>query len=107
MPFPYNALLPSWHVLVVEDSYLVAQELNEALEREVADVVGPVPNLDDARCLVHDTSKLDAAILDVNLGGEMIWPVADLLARRGVRPVSPQGMLSPRSSSAIQVVVSF
>ena len=79
------------HILVVEDSYFVAQELTEALEREGADVVGPVSTVDDARRLVLGTAKLDGAVLDVNLGGEMIWPVADILFSRNVRLVFATG----------------
>ena len=79
------------HILVVEDSYLVAQELTEALEREGADVVGPVATVDDARRLALETARLDGAVLDVNLGGEMIWPVADILFNRHVRLVFATG----------------
>ena len=75
------------HILVAEDSYFIAQELTEALEREGAEVVGPVATVDDARRLVLETTKLDGAVLDVNLGGEMIWPVADILFSRHVRLV--------------------
>ena len=91
MPFPYSRLLHGQHILVAEDSYLVAQELTEALEREGADVVGPVATLDDARRLAVETLRLDAAVLDVNLGGEMIWPVADILFNRHVRLVFATG----------------
>ena len=91
MPFPYSALLPGRRILVVEDSYLVAQELTEALEREGAEVVGPVSALNDAWHLALETSKLDGAVLDVNLRGEMIWPVADILSRRRVRLVFATG----------------
>lgn len=85
MPIPYSASLHGRRVLVVEDSYLIAQELTEALEREGADVIGPVSTLEDARRLAYETPKLDAAVLDVNLRGEMVWPVADLLADRHVQ----------------------
>ena len=91
MPLPYTALLHGRRVLVVEDSFLVAQELTEALEREGAEVVGPVSALDDAWRLAQGTHDLHAAVLDVNLRGEMVWPVADLLFHRQVRLVFATG----------------
>ena len=90
MPFPIMTLRGQ-HILVVEDSYFIAQELTEALEREGADVVGPVSTVDDARRLALETAQLDGAVLDVNLHGQMIWPVADILSRRHVRLVFATG----------------
>ena len=90
MPFS-SMTLHGQHILVAEDSYFIAQELTEALEREGAKVVGPVATVDDARRLVLEATKLDGAVLDVNLGGEMIWPVADLLFSRHVRLVFATG----------------
>ena len=91
MHFPYSTSLRGRRILVVEDSYLVAQELTEALEREGAEVVGPVATVDDARRLVLETTKLDGAVLDVTLRGEMVWPVADILSRRNVRLIFATG----------------
>ena len=79
------------HILVAEDTYFIAQELTEALECEGAEVVGPVATVDDARRLTLETAKLDGAVLDVNLRGEMIWPVADILFSRHVRLVFATG----------------
>ena len=46
-------------------------------------VVGPCGSVAEARCAAIE-NDLDAAILDVNLGGELVYPVADLLSARGV-----------------------
>ena len=94
MPLPYTALLCGRRVLVVEDSYLVAEALSEALEREGAEVVGPVSALEEAWRLAQATPDLDAAVLDVNLRGEMIWPVADLLFGRDIRLLFATGYAS-------------
>ena len=91
MPDAHDVLLPHRRVLVVEDSYLVAQEIMEALERQGATVIGPVSTLHDALRLARETSELDAAVLDVNIRGEMIWPVADFLSGRGVKIVFATG----------------
>lgn len=90
MPFASSQILRGQRILVVEDSYLFSQELVEVLEREGADVVGPVATVDDAYRLVL-TAFLDAAVLDVSLRSEKIWPVSDLLSTRNVRLVFATG----------------
>lgn len=63
-------------VLVVEDNYLLAMELVDELEAANAVVVGPCSNLNEASLqVVHS----DLAILDVNLGGENTFLLADRL----------------------------
>jgi len=47
------------------------------------EVVGPAANRDAAMSLA-ETEQVDVALLDVNLGGEPVYPVADLLKTRGV-----------------------
>lgn len=71
-------------VLLVEDEYLVALDLQIEIERSGATVVGPVGRLADALDLAGRATPLDVAVLDVNLHGETVFPVADVLAERGV-----------------------
>ncbi|HZX79381.1 MAG TPA: response regulator [Lysobacter sp.] len=71
-------------VLVVEDEYLVADDLRVELEQAGAHVVGPAPTIADALRLLAGAPVLDAAILDVNVGGEPVDAVALQLERRGV-----------------------
>ena len=71
-------------VLVVEDEYLLADELALELAEEGATVLGPVPSVARALALLETEASLDGAILDVNLGGEPAFPVADALLDRGV-----------------------
>ncbi|MGK6321853.1 response regulator [Sphingomonas sp. DT-51] len=78
-------------VLVVEDEYLLADELTTALEEAGAVVIGPIGDLADAIALIQRGERIDAAILDVNLGGEMIFPAADLLIESGVPIVLTTG----------------
>lgn len=70
-------------VLVVEDDYLVAMDIARALERAGAQVIGPEPSLDAALDAIERMPP-DGAILDINLGGEMAFPVADALTAHGV-----------------------
>lgn len=83
-------VLAGRHVLVVEDEYFVAVELAEALRAVGAVVVGPAATTDAALALAA-AGHLDAALLDVNLNGTMVWPVADLLMARGVPVVLSSG----------------
>ena len=71
-------------ILVVEDEYLIAADLAEALEELGAEVVGPVANLNAALVEVERAGDLDGATLDVTLGQEKSFDVAAILRRRGV-----------------------
>lgn len=70
-------------VLVVEDAALVALELETALRVEGAEVVGPVARLEDALAVVKARLP-DAALLDIDLDGVTVFPLADALAEAGV-----------------------
>ena len=70
-------------VLVVEDEYLVAMDMSAWLEAEGAHVVGPASNVNAALEALKG-AELDGAILDVNLRGEMAYPIADALTARGI-----------------------
>jgi CheY-like chemotaxis protein len=80
----------SARILVVEDEYMLAEALAEALIALGVQVVGPVGGLDEALALAT-ASELDGAILDINLGGETVFPLADALAARGVPYVFATG----------------
>jgi DNA-binding response OmpR family regulator len=70
-------------VLVVEDEYLVATLMEDMLESAGCVVAGPIPRL--AQALDAASSEAcDVALLDVNLAGERVYPVAEILARRHV-----------------------
>lgn len=70
-------------ILVVEDEAIVAMALTDLLHELGFKVVGPFGNLGDA-ATATGTANFDAAILDVNLDGQMIYRVADVLSKRGV-----------------------
>ena len=71
-------------ILVVEDEYMLADELRIELGDVDAIVLGPVGTVEDALNQIRAETHIDGAIVDVNLRGEMAFPVADLLANRGV-----------------------
>jgi len=66
-------------VLVVEDEALVAMALRESLSELGYSVVGPFSRMSEA-ILALRSARVDAAVLDVNLGGEVVYPLADVLA---------------------------
>ena len=78
------AALRGRRVLVVEDEYIIAQETTEMLSNVGAETLGPVPAVADAcQLLAAADGRIDAALLDVSLRGEAVWPLVDeLLARR-------------------------
>lgn len=69
-------------VLIVEDAVLLALELETGLSEAGAEVVGPAYELEEAMALLD--RPIDAAVLDANLNGRSVTPVAEALARRGV-----------------------
>ena len=71
-------------VLVVEDESLVAMLLETILEDMGCTPVGPASNIDDGEAMARDTTDLDAALLDVNVAGRQVFPVAEALRARGV-----------------------
>ena len=81
---PMNADVPAQpRILVVEDETIVAMTIEDALLDGGYSVVGPFAHLDDA-LQAAEREALDAALLDINIVGGMVFPVAEILARRGV-----------------------
>ena len=70
-------------ILIVEDEALVAMALEMELEDHGFDPVGPAARVNDAISILEDRS-VDGAILDVMLGREEVFPVADKLVEMGV-----------------------
>ena len=79
------------NVLVVEDESLVLFHLEDMLTAMGCVIVGPAMRLQQAKDLVEVTTDLDVAILDVNLGGQPIYPVAETLRNRDVQIVFATG----------------
>jgi CheY-like chemotaxis protein len=71
-------------ILVVEDEYLIAMTLSEHLEEVGSIVVGPVSSVEKAIKAIESNQQIDAAVVDVNLGGAMAFPVVDALLARNI-----------------------
>ena len=78
-------------ILLVEDDYTVAMDLQSSFEEAGATVVGPVGRVDDAMGLVWDVFDIDIAVLDINLHGEFAFYVAQALRERGIPFVFASG----------------
>ena len=74
-------------VLVVEDEALVARMMEDGLLDAGAEIVGPACSVSEALAIIERTvfdGGLSVAVLDINLEGAAVFPVADCLAARGV-----------------------
>lgn len=74
--------LTGLRVLVVEDEMMVSMLIEDMLTDLGCIVVGPAARLDEAIALT-ESDQIDCAVLDVNLGGQPIFPLADILRAKG------------------------
>ena len=72
-------------ILVVEDDYFLAEDLRQELTSRGAVVMGPVADVTAAFDLLVTEEPPQAAVLDVRLGEELVYPLAEFLERRGTR----------------------
>ncbi|HEX4737042.1 MAG TPA: response regulator [Allosphingosinicella sp.] len=77
-------------VLIVEDEPLISMMLEDFLDSLGHEVAGTCDNLADALGRVEQ-GGFDVAIIDVNLNGQQVWPVADRLAAKGIPYVLATG----------------
>ena len=70
-------------ILVVEDEYFLADDLKKALVGEGFLVAGPVGSETEALAVL-DGEEVDCAVLDINLHGRMVYPLAHELRERNV-----------------------
>jgi two-component SAPR family response regulator len=75
--------LEGMQILIVEDEYLLADDLRRTVGRLGASVLGPAPSVEGARSLL-DSQRCDFALLDVNLNGDTVFPIADSLEIQGI-----------------------
>jgi DNA-binding response OmpR family regulator len=82
-------------VLIVEDEYLIADLIRDIVEECGCEVVGPFGTLSKAMRACR-SAHADAAILDLVLHGEYAYPIAEVLALRGI----PFGFATGRETAA-------
>ncbi len=75
--------LPGKRVLVVEDNPILAFDLDDALRECGAQVIGPALDFASGLALSR-ADALDAAVLDIDIGGTPVWPIARELQQEGI-----------------------
>jgi CheY-like chemotaxis protein len=78
-----EAELSGMRILVVEDEPLLAMASADLLTDSGCTVAGPVSTVKQGMQLIGQEA-IDGAILDINLRGEMVFPLADALAERSI-----------------------
>jgi len=84
-------VLAGRRILVVEDEMMIAMLVEDMLTELGCSVVGPAHALAEALALAQSEPGLDAALLDVNLAGQPVFPVADALREKGVPAIFSTG----------------
>jgi PAS domain S-box-containing protein len=76
-------VLSGGSIMLVEDEAIVALAVNDALTDMGFSVVGPFSRISDA-CRALRDNQVDAAILDINLAGETVYSLAEMLTSRKI-----------------------
>ncbi len=90
-------------VLVVDDEALIASLLEDMLSDLGCETIGPALTLDQGLALARE-SEIDAAILDLSLYGQSSFPIAEVLASRGVPFVFASGYATSERGGAFEAV---
>ena len=77
-------------VLFVEDEPMVSMLIEDMLLDLGVEVVGPASQMDKALTLAR-SAEIEAAVLDINIGGQHTFPVADVLHVRGIPVIFATG----------------
>jgi DNA-binding NtrC family response regulator len=96
-----NRRLIGCRVLIAEDEYFLANDLDKALRAQGAEVIGPIAEVSEAIAqLGHD--EFDVAVIDINLRDELAFSIADKLAPRHIPFVFATGYGSEKIPDRFQ-----
>lgn len=76
--------LANRRILILEDEYFLADDISRELTSLGARIIGPMAEMEQAAGLVESGAVIDAAVLDVNVRSEMVFPLARKLRSRDV-----------------------
>lgn len=82
--------LAGLRVLVVEDDYFIADEICTTLRNSGAEVLGPSPDLEHGLHMAK-SERIDCAVLDINLHGDLAFSLASELRMRGTPSIFATG----------------
>jgi CheY-like chemotaxis protein len=71
-------------LLLVEDEILIAMECVQMLSDLGWDIIGPATSIEEARSILINSKMPDIAVLEVNLGGTPVYPLAEQLMEHGI-----------------------
>lgn len=71
-------------ILIVEDEYFLADDLAKEFARRGADIVGPLGEVVEAIELLKAGTRIDAALLDINVRNQLIFPLARALRQHRI-----------------------
>lgn len=91
MPSALSEPLAGRAILIVEDEYFLADDLADQFKSLGAEVIGPFADLGEAAEILRSGRPIDAALLDINLRTEMVFPIARALRERAVSFVFTTG----------------
>ncbi len=77
-------------VLFVEDEAMVSILIEDMLLDLGVEIVGPAARIDEAMTLARE-AQVEAAVLDINIGGQFTYEVADILKGRGIPVIFSTG----------------
>ena len=86
-----NSALKDRRILLIEDSPVVGPFTADLLADLVCEVVGPAPNMAAARELIESEQRIDAALVDVHIRGDVVFPLCETLVAKGVPFVLTSG----------------
>jgi DNA-binding response OmpR family regulator len=78
-------------ILVIEDEYFLGDDIARELAALGAQVIGPIGELEEATAIVDRDVAIDAAVVDINLRSEMVFPLVRVLRARNVPLVFATG----------------
>lgn len=97
--------LTGYRVLIVEDEYFLANDLERALKDRGATIVGPCSDFDNV-CLNAARDHFDIAVIDIKIHGKSSYPIADELIRQRIPFVFCTGYSAgviPKRFAAVKV----
>jgi DNA-binding NtrC family response regulator len=91
-----EGILAGRRILIVEDEFFLADDLRQILHEHHAEIVGPAATIVKALTLINDGGPIDCAVLDVNLCGQVAYPISTALQERQIPFVFATGYGSTR-----------